>query len=75
VEAGDVVILPAGAGHQNLGQSPDLLVVGAYPPGPDWDLCRAPGDYEASAKAIARVPLPPADPVYGAGGPLMTHWR
>jgi uncharacterized protein YjlB len=25
--------------------------------------------------AIARVPLPQADPVYGEAGPLPGHWR
>jgi len=28
-----------------------------------------------SAAAIARVSLPERDPVYGADGPLFTHWK
>ncbi|MGH6914567.1 MAG: cupin domain-containing protein, partial [Geminicoccales bacterium] len=45
VEAGDVIVIPAGVGHQNRGSSPDLLVVGAYPRGQSFDLCRGePGE-------------------------------
>ncbi len=73
--AGDVLLLPAGTGHQNLGASPDLLVVGAYPPGQRWDLLRgAPGEREASIERIRRVPLPDQDPVYGVEGPLRRLW-
>jgi len=32
VEAGDIIIIPAGVGHKNLGSS-NLGVVGAYPLG------------------------------------------
>jgi uncharacterized protein YjlB len=75
VGAGDVVVLPAGVGHQNLGASPDLLVVGAYPRGQRWDLCRGrPEERPQVLENIQRVPLPAADPVYGADGPLVEHW-
>jgi uncharacterized protein YjlB len=73
---GDVVVIPAGVGHQNLGSSPDLLVIGAYPRGQSWDLCRGePDERPRVLESIARVPLPDADPVYGEAGPLIGHWR
>jgi uncharacterized protein YjlB len=75
VRAGDVVVIPAGGGHQNLGSSPDVLVVGAYPAGRDWDLCHGrPEERRRALENIARVPLPEADPLYGAEGPLVEHW-
>ena len=75
VQPGDVVVIPAGVGHKNLGSSFDLLVVGAYPPGPSWDLCRGtPEERPWALENIARVPLPAADPIFGMQGPLRTHW-
>jgi uncharacterized protein YjlB len=76
VRPGDVVVIPAGVGHQNLSASADLLVVGAYPRGQeDYDLCRGePGERPRVLANIARVPLPEADPVHGRDGPLMRHW-
>jgi uncharacterized protein YjlB len=68
--AGDVVVLPAGTGHRNLGASARLLVVGAYPPGdpPDQHTGR-PGELARALAAIPRVPDPPSDPVTGAPYP------
>lgn len=40
VTAGDALTLPAGNGHRNDGSRPDLLVIGAYAQGRDWDTCR-----------------------------------
>lgn len=73
VAAGDVVVLPAGTGHRLIEASADFHVVGAYPPGTEWDMRReaAPPDVLA---AIAAVPLPATDPVEGADGPLPRLW-
>jgi uncharacterized protein YjlB len=75
IEAGDVVVLPAGTGHRRLSASADLLVVGAYPDNAGLDQKR-PGqiDHARAVAAIAAVPLPLQDPVYGADGPLMAMW-
>jgi uncharacterized protein YjlB len=72
---GQVVVLPAGTGHRNLGGE-DLLVVGAYPDGMSWDLRRGdPAEHDEACANIARVPLPRADPVAGDTGPLTGLWR
>ncbi len=76
VKSGDVIVLPAGTGHQCLNHTPDLPVVGAYPPAGKFDLCR--GSKAEHAKAIAaipQVPNPAADPVFGPKGPLSALWR
>ncbi|HEX2554150.1 MAG TPA: cupin domain-containing protein [Microvirga sp.] len=76
VGAGDVVVIPAGVGHKRIEASPDLLVVGAYPGGMACDLIRAdPAAVVEARRRIARVPLPDADPVDGAGGMLVRLWR
>ncbi len=76
VNAGDVILLPAGFGHKNLGSSPDLLVIGAYPSASEsWDLCRGlPEERPRVLENIAAVELPKRDPLCGADGPLFEHW-
>lgn len=75
LSAGDVVIIPAGVGHALIHGSHDLLVVGAYPGGGDYETLLDDPDVIAYArKRIAQVPLPDADPVDGADGPLMKLW-
>jgi uncharacterized protein YjlB len=76
IQRGDVVIIPAGVAHKNLGSSSDFGVVGAYPRGQRWDTCYGKlGERPRVDDNIARVPLPLADPLYGARGPLMPLWQ
>jgi uncharacterized protein YjlB len=73
---GDVIVLPAGTGHKKLSSRGDLGIVGAYPTGQHPDMCTPlTANVERSAVAVARVPLPQRDPVYGEDGPLFTHWK
>lgn len=76
IAAGDVLVLPAGVGHKNLGASDDFAVFGAYPKGQDYDLLYGkPGERPQADNNIARVPLPELDPVFGKDGPLLKHWH
>lgn len=73
--AGDVVVIPAGVGHALINQNGDLLVVGAYAEGRDYDTLRDDPKVIAEArKRIAQVPIPDTDPVDGADGPLTKLW-
>ena len=75
IKAGDVIVQPAGTGHQRLRASRDLLVVGAYPGGGDYDECRATkGEHDRALRPIAKTRPPRTDPVYGAKGPLKALW-
>lgn len=76
VRHGDVVIIPAGVAHKNLGASSDFRVVGAYPSGQSPDMCYGKaGERPRADDRIAGLPLPHMDPVYGAEGPLTEHWK
>lgn len=75
VEPGDVLILPAGVAHKNLGSSADFLVVGAYPKGQDYDMNYGrEGERPTADQNIAATPVPESDPVSGPHGPLTEEW-
>ena len=73
--AGDALLLPAGTGHKRISSSPDLLVIGAYPPGSKYDLMRSGESDKAAIRArIAKVAKPDTDPVSGAAGAMTKLW-
>ena len=81
VEAGDVILVPAGVAHKQVKASGGFTMVGAYPKGaPQWDCLEGKGGHSEKTAAediISKVSLPPADPVYGnaPSAPLCQFWQ
>lgn len=76
IAAGDVLILPAGTGHQSLKVGKSFLVVGAYPPNGTYDECLPdPTQYAVGARRVRKVGLPRKDPLFGATGVLFKYWK
>ncbi len=74
IQAGDIIIIPAGVGHKNLG-SKGLGVVGAYPDGRSWDMNRGlPGERPAADRNIEALPIPGKDPLLGSQSGLVKIW-
>ena len=73
LEAGDVIVLPAGTGHCLRSSSGPFSVVGAYPPGQQWNI-RRDALTEQERSAMEALPFPHSDPVQGAQGPLVDRW-
>jgi uncharacterized protein YjlB len=75
LEAGDLLVIPAGVAHRTVIASGDFRVVGAYPIGTAPDLCLGrPGERPAVDENIARLGVP-SDPVGGAAGELSRLWN
>ncbi|KAK0351322.1 hypothetical protein LTR94_025397 [Friedmanniomyces endolithicus] len=60
----DALLLPAGTGHCLIRSSRDFEVIGAYPEGQDWDLCRSAPTADALER-IRNLLAPRFDPVTG----------
>jgi uncharacterized protein YjlB len=75
LEKGDVVIIPAGVAHKNLGGDDDFKCVGAYPDGADYDIQYGKAEERPAAdERIKNIPVQETDPIYGMTGPLLASW-
>ena len=71
-----MIVVPAGVAHKRISSRGFLGVVGAYPIGQAADMCRVGElDLAHAQRNVASVPMPGKDPVCGADGPLLQHWR
>ena len=70
LEMGDVIVMPAGVSHMMTGGSDDIMMVGGYADGREWDNMQEAhlddGLFYAAAKRIMMLPIPAKDPVTGA---------
>ncbi|MDR5753420.1 MULTISPECIES: cupin [unclassified Caballeronia] len=73
VQAGDALVLPAGTGHCLLASEGRFQVVGAYPPGQQWDIRRDALD-DDELRRMEALPFPERDPVGGAQGEVARLW-
>ncbi len=75
LQAGDVVLIPAGVGHECVDSSGRFAAVGAYPYGFSPDVVTGrPADPRAVKRRVASVARPECDPVSGRRGPMLSEW-
>ncbi len=75
IQKGDVIVLPAGTAHKNLGDENAVVCVGGYPKGKEYDMCYGKESERAAAiDSIRKVKLPDHDPVFGLQGGVLKYW-
>lgn len=76
LSAGDVIVMPAGVSHEDIGHSDDNMMCGGYPDGRDWDNIQqeflSEELYRQACKRIMSLPIPALDPA--TGNPI-SHWH
>jgi len=73
---GDIIVIPAGVAHKNLGRMKDVICVGGYPEGRDFDMnYGTPGERPAADKNIENLPIPSTGPLAGSEDPLVRLWK
>lgn len=77
MNAGDVVVIPAGVGHRGLQISDDLDLTGGFHEGfcvVDFRM-GFPDEYHDLCRKAREIPILDYDPFFGVNGPLARIWR
>jgi len=75
LKKGDVIVIPAGVAHMNLGNEKDIVCIGGYPSGKDYDMNYGKAnEHPLVDKNIRQLPLPEMGPLYGLSDPLIAIW-
>jgi uncharacterized protein YjlB len=76
IQKGDVLVIPAGVAHKNLGKEKDVIAIGAYPGGGDYDMNYGnAGERPAADNKIKKIPVPSTDPLMGHTNGLPKIWK
>lgn len=76
VRKGDVIVIPAGVAHKNLGKETQVMCVGGYPEGKEYDMnFGKPGERPQTDQNIAALKIPETDPVYGGRHGVPVIWK
>ena len=73
VEAGDVIVVPAGVSHRLLEDlDGSFQMIGSYPVDSDtWDMCYGEKSEASKIQGIKDLPWFQRDPIYGDEGPVL----
>jgi len=76
LKKGDVIVIPAGVAHKNLGKEFSVTCIGGYPDGIDYDMkYGSHGERPAADMNISDVRIPDKGPVSGDEDPLVEIWN
>ena len=76
LKKGDVIVIPAGVAHMNLGDENDITCIGGYPSGRGYDMnYGTPDEHPMVDINIRHLPILDSGPLYGQDDPLISIWN
>ena len=76
IQKGDVLVIPAGVAHKNLGNEKDAIAIGGYPGGRDYDINYGKsGERPGTDNNVIKLPVPSTDPLLGKANGVPKIWK